>query len=312
MSGVRVVVAGGTGVIGRAAVPALREAGHEVAVLSRTAAQESQILAAGAVPLPGDVLDVDSMAAACQGADAVVNLASAVPVCIATLAPGAWRRDDRLRTEGVRNVVEAARRAGVRRVVQQGASFVYADRGDAWIREDGALDITSATEPVAVGESLVQDYSCGSRTGVVLRFGAIVGDDPRTRHLLRTAARGRAVGTGEPEGWSHVVHTDDLGSAVLAALHAPSGVYNVGAEPVRRRDVVQAIAVAAGVDPVAYLHQAFVGPLRRRLAGHRLEPLARSLRVCSEHFSAQTGWRPTRSTLGVDWLRASAPVGVPV
>ena len=34
-----------------------------------------------------------------------------------------------------------------------------------------------------------------------------------------------------------MIHTDDLGGAVLAALHAPSGVYNVGAEPVQRHDL---------------------------------------------------------------------------
>src|SRR5690606_18682118 len=154
--------------------------------------------------------------------------------------PGAWRGNDRLRTEGSRRVVAAARNAGVRRVVQESVSFLYADRGDAWVTESASLGITRATEPAAVAEAHVQDYCCGSRTGVVLRFGLIVGDDPMTRWQLRAARRGRPIGLGRPDGWLHPVHTDELGPAVLAALSAPSGVYNVGAEPVRRSDYVAA------------------------------------------------------------------------
>ena len=49
----------------------------------------------------------------------------------------------------------------------------------------------------------------------------------------------------------------------------------------------------------------FVGPLSKRLAGERLEALARSLRVCSDHFSSQTGWRPVRPKFDAGWLDAA-------
>ena len=153
------------------------------------------------------------------------------------------------------------------------------------------------TEPAAVGESQVQDYACGSRAGVVLRFGTIVGDDGQTRYWLRAAGNGRAIGIGHPSDWAHVIHTDDLGGAVLASLHAPSGVYNVGAEPVQRLDLVQGYADAAGVESAA-----FIGSLGRWLIGPRLEPLSRSLRVCSDHFAAQTGWRAIRPKFDAGWL----------
>ena len=201
----------------------------------------------------GNVLDVDSLAAAYEGAEAVINLATSVPVGHGALVPGAWRRHDRLRTTGVTNVVEAARRAGVRRVVQESVSFMYADQGDDWITEHSPVEITSMTEPAAVGESQVQDYACDSRVGVVLRFGTIVGDDGQTRYWLRAAGNGRGIGIGHPSDWAHVIHTDDLGGAVLASLHAPSGVYNVGAEPVQRLDLVQGYADAAGVESGAFI-----------------------------------------------------------
>ena len=178
------------------------DAGHDVVVVTRSASGSERRQRLGARPVRGNVLDLDSLAAAYEGADAVVNLATKVPVGHGALLPGAWRRHDRLRTTGVANVVEAARRAGVRRVVQESVSFMYADQGDDWITEQSPVDITPMTEPAAVGESLVQDYSCDSRAGVVLRFGTIVGDDGQTRYWLRAARQrpGRRHRPSRPTG----------------------------------------------------------------------------------------------------------------
>ena len=296
----RVVLTGGTGVLGRAAVPALSGAGHDVQVVCRSAVNVALVERMGATPVRGDIFDRDSLILAYEGADAVVNLATHVPVGLAALAPRAWRRHDRLRTTGVRTVVEAARLAGVRRVVQESVSFLYADHGDDWINEDSRVEINPATEPAAVGESVVQDYASGCRVGVVLRFGSVIGDDGQTRYWLRSAAHGRPVGVGHPSGWAHVIHTDDLGGAIVSSLHAPSGVYNVGAEPVQRHDLVQGYADAAGVESAL-----FIGAVGRWVVGPRLEPLARSLRVCSDHFAAQTGWRPQRPKFEASWLDAA-------
>jgi len=290
-------------VIGRAAVRALVDVGHEVDVLARSPENLTVIAALGARPRPAELFDVESLTHAFEGADAVINLASAMPIGYAAMWPNAWRLHDDLRTRAVQNIVQAARAAGVRRVVQESASFVYADAADAWITEEDPIDITPATEPVAVGESYVQEYAGACRVGVLLRFGTIVGDDRLTQFWLRAAGNGRPVGIGRPDQWSHLIHSDDLGSAVLAALIAPSGVYNVGAAPVLRGEVVEAYAKAAGA-----AEGSFFGPVLRRLAGSRVEPLTRSLRVSSTHFTAQTGWQPRRPTFDAAWLDAALAV----
>lgn len=295
----RVAVIGATGVIGRSVVPTLLEAGHDVVGLTRTPEKAGLLTRLGAEPSATTSMDHQELVGLFDGADAVCNFASHVPVGLTALRPGAWRLNDRLRTDGVRRVLQAAREAGVRRVIQESVSFLYADEGDNWIDEDAPLDITRATEPASVGESLVQEYRCDSRVGVVLRLGTIVGDDPLTRFQLRLRRQGRPIGLGTPEGWAHVVHTDDLGPAVLAALSAPSGVYNVGADPVRRYQLVAGFSRAAGRESID-----FMGPLMRRLGGVRLEPLGRSLRVSSERFAAVTGWTPRRSTFDASWLDA--------
>lgn len=304
MDRVKVVVSGGTGVIGRAAVQSLLSADHDVDVIARSAANVAEIELLGARPVLADLFEPDSLVAAYEGADAVINVASQIPVGYATIWPTAWRQNDLLRTRAVANVVAAARTVGVHRLVQESASFVYADGGDSWITERDPIDITPATEPIAVGESHVQEYAgaplFAGRAGVLLRFGSIVGDDAQTRFWLKAAATGRPVGIGRPDQWSHLIHTDDLGSAVLAALDAPSGVYNVGAAPVLRADLVEGYAKAAGA-----AEGTFMGPVLRRLAGARIEPMTRSLRISSDYFASQTGWQPSRPVFDASWLDAA-------
>ena len=293
----KVAVTGATGVIGTSAVRALVAAGHDVVGMARTPQKADVLHDLGATSARTASFEHEGLVEMLDGCDAVCNVATHIPVGFSAIRPGAWRENDRLRTEGVRRVVAAAREAGVRRFVQESVSCIYADHGDRWITEESPLEINRATEPASVGEFHLQAYRCGSRHGVVLRFGTIVSDDALTRRMLRSAKNRHPIGMGSPAGWAHVVHTDDLGLAVVAALNAPGGVYNVGAEPTVRADLVQGFADAAGRDTGE-----FMGPFLRRVAGSRVEPLSRSLRVSSEHFTAQTGWTPRRSVFDASWF----------
>jgi nucleoside-diphosphate-sugar epimerase len=286
---VRVGVAGAQTVVGRCAVPGLLAAGHEVVDLGRSV---------------GALLDEEALTEAMRGCDAVVNVSAQLPVGAAARWKRGWRSHDLLRSEGVRTIVAAARAAGVRRVVQQSVSFVYADQGEEWVTERSPLCVTAATEPASVGEHVVQDFGSSCRTGVVLRMGLVLGDSRLTRWSLRCAAHGRPVAWGEPEGFIHVIHSDDVASAVGAALSAPSGVFNVGAEPVRRAHLADGYAAAVGRTTGAFA--------RVRLAGRRLEPLGRSLRVSSSHFTRETGWVPRRADFDLSWLTTADPAPVEV
>jgi nucleoside-diphosphate-sugar epimerase len=262
-------------------VPALEQAGHDVVVLATG-------------------LDHETLVAAFVGADAVCSFVPPAPSGLAALRPGAWQQHDSIRTEGVRRAVRAAREAHVRRVVHESVSFQYADQGDAWISEHSPLAITRATEPASVAESHVQHYSCGSRVAVVLRFGSVLGGAPADPEGPRQPDRVGLVRAAQPDGWAHVLHADDVGSAVLAALSAPSGVYNVGAEPVRRSDLGHAL-LGSGRERLGV-----VAPLVRRVSTVRTEPLTRSLRVSSASFTDHTGWVPSRRELDESWLRPAA------
>ena len=293
----KVFLTGASGVMGRSSIVALHLAGHEVVGLARTPQSAEQIAATGATPHLGDVLDLEALTAGMQGCDAVANLATRVPVGTAALRPGSLKAIDRIRLHGSRIVTDAEQRAGVGRIIQQSLSFMYADQDDDWIDEHSPIDVTHATEPVVVAEDNVKAIEAAGGTAVSLRFGLITGDDRNTSWLFRRAAAGRPIGLGAERSWMHVIHPDDIGSAVVHALTVPGGVYNVGAEPVQRREYVDMIAMAAGRESGRFLPGWVL-----RLGGEKLEILTRSQRVSSQLFSDRTGWYPDHPKLTPDWF----------
>lgn len=96
----------------------------------------------------------------------------------------------------------------------------------------------------------------------------------------------------------HVIHPIDVGTSTVAALAAPSGAYNVGADPLTRREYVDAIARASGFGEGRFFRRWLFN-----VTADKLELLARSHRVSSQRFTDQTGWKPTHPTLTQDWFR---------
>lgn len=293
----RVFVTGATGVLGRSAVAALVRDGHDVAGLARCDDKARTLEALGATAVRVHLFDESGLAAAMAGFDAVCNLVTHVPTGMSAMRPGAWKVNDRLRIDGSGTVARAAREAGVGHLVQESVSFMYADAGDDWITESSPLAVTRAVEPAAIAETNAAEFARDQRRPVILRFGHFVGDDPMTRWRLAQARAGRPIGLGEPRGWAHVVHPRDAGTAVAAAVHAPGGVYNVGADPVTREDLTQVFAQVVGRSDIRFMPRLMV-----RMAGERFEPLTRSHRVSSDLLHETTGWKPRHDSFDQAWL----------
>src|SRR5262245_34137541 len=122
----RVFVAGATGVIGKPLCKQLVAARHEVTALTRTERGAEQLRAAGAKPIVADVFDATAVEAAVVAAraEAVIHELTAIP---AHLPPRQIARlfepTNRLRTEGTRILLAAARAAGAKRFIAQSISF---------------------------------------------------------------------------------------------------------------------------------------------------------------------------------------------
>lgn len=290
----RVFVAGGTGVIGSHAVPLLVGAGHEVTVAARSRTKASWISERGATPAMIDVWDPDQLRSAVAGHDAVVNLATAIPPTNRALLPGAWRENDRIRRDLSGALVDAALAAGATRYVQESIAFIYRDGGDRWLDEDAPVDAVDQTATTLDAESQCARFGDGGGTGVVLRFGQFIDPPTSGEELLDFARRGRLPMFGRPTDYISLLHSADTGPAVVAALGAPGGVYNVVEDDPRPRGE-HADTLTALLDRRVRLMPRIVGKLPR------LRTLARSQRISNRRFRDATGWAPRWSADADGW-----------
>jgi len=225
----KVLVAGATGVIGKRLVPLLLDHGYEVHGTTRAPARVDDLRRAGAHPIVLDAFDRTAVMQAVQTVKPGVLIHQLTDLSggfAPERAADTLARNSRLRTEGTRNLVEAARAAGVRRLIAQSIAWVYAP-GREPHREDDALHLKAeGTLAVTVqGVLALEGAVLGAAPidGIVLRYGWFYGPGANK------------VPAGTPP-----LHVDAAANAaVLAVERGTPGVYNV-AEPAPYIDITRA------------------------------------------------------------------------
>lgn len=229
----RVLVAGATGVIGSRMVPLLTAMGHEVTGLARPGGDTAALEAAGAQMAVADALDRDGLRRAVRrtSPDAVVNMLTAIP---AEIDPRHLARDfaqtNRLRTEGTRNLIDAAPGA---RIISQGLAYAY-QPGEGPADEDAPLWRTGTPRQFApVLDALVELERLTARAGgLVLRLGHLYGPGSvfaADGSFVRQVRAGKVPLVGGGHAVFSFTHADDVAAAVGAALDRQdvTGVLNV-------------------------------------------------------------------------------------
>ena len=296
----KVFLTGGTGVIGRPTVTGLVAAGHEVRAVARGDEKAEQLQRAGAEPVRVDLFDAAAVKDAVAGAEAVVHIATNVPSLSKMARPKGWEMHNRLRTEATRNLVDAAKAAGIHRFVKESVTFVYADGADRWLDEESPLmaDL-GLLAPTIEGENIALELAADGES-VVLRFGLFYGGagNRATDEMLKLAKIRSSMLAGDPDAYMSSIHAEDAGSAVVAALAVPSGIYNVtDDESLTRREVLTAFAEE--------FHQAKLhttpGWLVKLAAGPASGALTNSQRVANKKFRAAAGWAPRFPSVREGW-----------
>jgi nucleoside-diphosphate-sugar epimerase len=301
----KVFVIGATGAIGGHAVPALITAGHTVTAVARTPAKAAALTAHGATPVSVSIFDRAVLAQAFAGHDAVINLASGIPPTSQFMRAKAWENNDRVRTEGSAAIVDAAIAAKIGRIVQESISMFYPDRGAEWIDEEVPPDPFPRVMANLAAEANAQRFAAAGGTAVVLRFGVFYGPGAtHSEELLALARRHIGMVMGPGDGYMSSIHVTDAAAAVVAALHAATGTYNiVDDEPLTKRAYADALAAAART--TAWVH---LPGRAATLLGERAASLLRSQRVSNARFRAATGWAPRYPSAREGWQGTVAPV----
>jgi NADH dehydrogenase len=109
----KILMTGGTGFVGSALALELKAMGHDVRLLVRRSSLDKVDPAAGFDVMPGDVLDSHALLKAVDGVHTIVNL-----VGLLREIPAEGKTYEALHTEATYIIVDAARRAGVERMIQ--------------------------------------------------------------------------------------------------------------------------------------------------------------------------------------------------
>ncbi|HEX8085568.1 MAG TPA: NAD(P)-dependent oxidoreductase [Solirubrobacteraceae bacterium] len=312
----KIFLAGATGAVGRALIPLLIEHGHTVAGTTRTPAKTALLRELGAEPVVVDGLDraavIEAVAAARP--DAIVHQMTALAgLNDLRRLEQAFAQTNRLRTEGTDHLLEAARRAGVERVVAQSyAGWPYARTGGPVKSEDDPLDPTPPRQMRTTLDAIRHVEAAVTESGgVVLRYGGFYGPGtgmaPGADQWEMVRARKFPL-VGDGGGVWSFCHIEDAALATLAALETwtPGEVYNVcDDEPAPVREWLPALAAAAGAKPPRRVPR-----WAARLMGeHIVAMMCESRGASNAKAKRALGWTPKWPTWREGFAALSRPAG---
>ena len=235
----RVIVFGGSGFVGSHVADALTAAGHETTVFDL---RESPWLTDGQQMVIGDMADLDTVAAAVRGHDAVFNFAG-----IADIDDSRRRPVDTVKVNvlGNANLLEACRTEGIGRYVFASSIYVQSEAGSFYRVSKQACELYIEEYQREFGV----DYT-------ILRYGTLFGrranDRNSVHRYLRSALKDRrivAAGTGEElREYIHVEDAARLTAEILTDEYVNEQVVLTGHFPMRYSDLLRLVQEIVGPD----------------------------------------------------------------
>ena len=248
----RVLVTGGSGVVGSAAIRSLLASGRQVISLQRSPLPDA-LVAAGVVEARGDITNAAAVAQAMQGVDAVVHAAARVEIT------GPWPDFEHINVLGTRTVLDAAEGAGVSRMVFISSPSVahigepIVGGGAEPADPERARGNYSRSKAMAELEALARDRVGFAVTALRPHLVWGVGDTQLTARIVARARAGRLVTIGSGAALIDTTYIDNAGDAIACAVervdvdgvHGRAHVVSNG-EPRTVVEMLTRIAEAAG------------------------------------------------------------------
>ena len=298
----RVFAAGATGAVGTRLVPMLVEAGHEVVGTTRSREKAREVAELGAEPVVVDGLDGEGVLAAVRKAEPEVvihQLTALQGLANFRKFDKAFALTNRLRTEGLDNLLRAARAVKARRLIAQSyTGWPNIREGGPVKTEDDPLDPrppASMTKSLAAIRYVEETLTTTEELdGVALRYGSFYG--PGTSlgeggEYVALFRKRRFPIIGDGAGIWSFTHIEDAAAATIAALdRGAPGVYNViDDEPAPVSEWLPYIAEVLGAKPP---HRVPVW-LGRLAAGEAVVSMMAKARGSSNaKAKRELGWQP--------------------
>lgn len=240
-----IFVAGAVGAVGRQLLPMLVSSGYKVVGTTRNPAKAALMEAIGVRPVVVDVFDRIALTEAVRRANPDVIIHQLTDLSAADFAG-----TDRLRIEGTRNLVDAAKAAGVRRLIAQSLAIVYAIKAEPATELDPLADETPEVRDVVRGVRALETAVAELPEGVSLRYGLLYGPGTWYSKIGPFADAVRQGKRPAGRGISSFLHVKDAACAALLAIDWPAGVVNiVDDEPAAGTEWLPQFAAAIGAPP---------------------------------------------------------------
>ena len=224
-----VLVTGGAGYVGSVLVPKLLSAGHKVTVLDLYLYGEDALASVADDPnfrqIKGDIRDISAVEQALEGCDAVIHLA-----CISNdpsfeLDPALGKS---INLDAFRPLVQAAKRAGVKRFIYASSSSVYGIKEDAEVTEDLPLEpLTDYSKFKVSCEEILEGERAPGFVVCTIRPSTVCGYGPRQRlDVIVNILANHAVNNGRIRVFGGAqkrpnIHIEDMADVYLYLLQQP-------------------------------------------------------------------------------------------
>lgn len=306
-----VLVAGGTGVIGRRVVARLVGDGHTVSAIARTLNAAQPLYDTGARPVLTDLLDRQRTVqmARVRKPDAVINLAAPVPN-VSKPSAADWAVLGQVLREGTATLAQAAAAVGVQVFVQLSVALVHDSSGSEWTTEQ------TPTRKHPLADLFLAAEEEARRSGaptIVLRTGHLYAPDSvHTQQLLQRVRSGRPSLVGDGANYWSPLHADDAAAAFALALRREARTSQVlliaDDAPATQRGAVETLAAALET-PKPRAASGLTG--RVGLSKEWVDLASMSIRVRNTAAKTVLGWTPAYPSIreGAASLRGAAPAG---
>jgi len=233
----KALVTGGAGFIGSNLVKLLRGEGHEVRVLDDVSSGYRENLLEGVEFVEADVRDAERVSAAARGVEVIFHLAASVGNTRSIDNP---IHDSQVNVLGTRNVLEAARHGGARKVVYSSSAGIFGELRTLPIREDHPVepDTPYGASKLAAEKHCLAYAKLYELEAVCLRYFNVYGVNQRYDaygNVIPIFARHMLAGTpltifGDGEQTRDFVNVRDVARANYQAAMARgvSGAFNLG------------------------------------------------------------------------------------
>jgi nucleoside-diphosphate-sugar epimerase len=222
------LVTGGAGFIGTNIVKKLLSDGHEVVIIDDySGGKKEERIQADAEYIEGDIRNPEDLDKACQGVNGIFHLAALPRVTYSVEEP--WKTHD-VNVNGTLQVLLAAKRNGVKRVVFSSSSSTYGAEENELLKEDGKVKMPIS--PYALHKFMGEHYCrlfaelYGIETASMIYFN-VYGPyfDPEGAYALVIGKFIKQVKEGEPmtvcgdgEYYRDYTHVDDVVNANILAM----------------------------------------------------------------------------------------------